>query len=121
MHRRISVFRESLDVVRALGQGAPVDYQSAIAGAPQANYDGAIVRPAANVPVLIGGVAPAAIRRAGELADGWIMAPFGTLDDYANGYALARDGAVSRLSSRSSLFAAPAGARRSALERRRNC
>lgn len=53
----------------------------------------AIVRPAAPIPLLIGGMAEAAVRRAGELGDGWIMSPFGSLDDFERGWRIARGGA----------------------------
>jgi len=44
--------------------------------------DNATVRPAARVPLYVGGHAEGALRRAGELADGWIMSPFGTVRDF---------------------------------------
>ena len=89
MDRRVGLFRESLAVLRDLLSGEAVDRSGAFFP-----LQGAIVRPAAQVPILIGGVVEAAIRRAGELGDGWIMAPFGSLDDFARGWQLAKDGAA---------------------------
>jgi alkanesulfonate monooxygenase SsuD/methylene tetrahydromethanopterin reductase-like flavin-dependent oxidoreductase (luciferase family) len=87
MERRVGVFRESILVLRALLGGAPVDHAGDFF-----QLDGAIVRPAAAVPLLIGGLAEAAVRRAGELGEGWIMAPFGSLDDFARGWRIAKEG-----------------------------
>lgn len=80
MNHRIAVFRENMAVLRELLAGAPVEYAGEFF-----QLHAVTVRPAAPVPILIGGVAEAAIRRAGALADGWIMAPFGTIDDFKRG------------------------------------
>jgi alkanesulfonate monooxygenase SsuD/methylene tetrahydromethanopterin reductase-like flavin-dependent oxidoreductase (luciferase family) len=87
--RRVGVFRESLQILRAMLTGAPIDHQGTYFELRKA-----IIAPAAPTTILIGGVADAAIRRAGELGDGWIMAPFGSLDDFARGQDLAREGAA---------------------------
>lgn len=94
MNRRVGVFRESVAVLRGLNSGEDFHYRSPSSGASDFRFDGAAVRPSAAVPLLMGGVVPAAIRRAGELAEGWIMAPFGDLDDFARGWAMARDAAA---------------------------
>jgi alkanesulfonate monooxygenase SsuD/methylene tetrahydromethanopterin reductase-like flavin-dependent oxidoreductase (luciferase family) len=87
--RRVRLFRESLTVLRELLEGEPVT-----ATGDFFPLDEAIVRPAAPVPVLIGGLVEPAIRRAGELGDGWIMAPFGSLDEFDRGWRIAREGAA---------------------------
>lgn len=86
--RRAGAFREGIEVLRALLRGEPVDH-----GGEFHPLDSATVRPASEVPILIGGGADAAIRRAGALGDGWIMGPFGDLEDFERGWELARAGA----------------------------
>jgi alkanesulfonate monooxygenase SsuD/methylene tetrahydromethanopterin reductase-like flavin-dependent oxidoreductase (luciferase family) len=87
--RRVGEFREGLAVLRELLEGEPVERAGG-----RVEVAGATVRPAARVPILIGGGAEAAIRRAGELGDGWIMGPFGGLDGFRHGRELAREGAA---------------------------
>ena len=77
MNRRVTVFRENVDVIRRLLAGEPVDYRGQLI-----QLEKAIVRPPARVPIYVGGHAEGALRRAGELADGWIMSPFGTVRDF---------------------------------------
>jgi alkanesulfonate monooxygenase SsuD/methylene tetrahydromethanopterin reductase-like flavin-dependent oxidoreductase (luciferase family) len=89
MERRVTLFREGLEVLRRLLDGAPVDHDGAFFPLHEAT-----VRPGAPVPLLIGGVADGAIRRAGELGDGWIMAPFGSLEDFGRGWSIARAAAA---------------------------
>lgn len=93
MNRRISIFRESLVILRGLNTGEDFHHQSPVGGVPGCRFEGAAVRPAAPVPILMGGVVDAAIKRAGELADGWIMAPFGSLDDFSRGWNMAQNAA----------------------------
>jgi alkanesulfonate monooxygenase SsuD/methylene tetrahydromethanopterin reductase-like flavin-dependent oxidoreductase (luciferase family) len=78
MGQRVTVFRESLTVLRQLLSGQAVAYQGKFL-----QLDEATVRPAAEVPIYIGGRVAAALRRAGELGDGWIMGPFGPVQDFA--------------------------------------
>ncbi len=77
MHRRVTVFQESVTVIRKLLAGEPVDHQGQFF-----RLEKATVRPAARVPLYVGGHAEGALRRAGELADGWIMSPFGSVHDF---------------------------------------
>lgn len=88
MDRRVGVFRDSMVALRALLAGEPVTQPG-----PVFPMQDSIVRPAAQVPILIGGIAEAAIRRAGELGDGWIMGPFGTAKDFEHGWRIAQEGA----------------------------
>jgi alkanesulfonate monooxygenase SsuD/methylene tetrahydromethanopterin reductase-like flavin-dependent oxidoreductase (luciferase family) len=77
MQKRVTVFRESVAVLRRLLTGQPVEYQGQFF-----RLQDATVRPAASVPLYIGGRAEGALRRAGELGDGWIMGPFGSVEDF---------------------------------------
>jgi len=88
MARRVAVFRESITVLRRLLEGEPVEHQGEFFRLKQAT-----VRPRAAVPLYMGGSAEGALRRAGELADGWIMGPFGTLQDFAPSWRIVQDGA----------------------------
>jgi alkanesulfonate monooxygenase SsuD/methylene tetrahydromethanopterin reductase-like flavin-dependent oxidoreductase (luciferase family) len=88
MNRRVTVFRESMQVIRRLLAGEPVDYRG-----QAIQLERAIVRPPARVPIYVGGHAEGALRRAGELADGWIMSPFGTVRDFPRLWRAVQDAA----------------------------
>jgi probable F420-dependent oxidoreductase len=88
MARRVAVFRESVTVLRRLLAGEPVDHHGEFF-----RLERATVRPPAPVPLYVGGNAEGALRRAGELADGWIMGPFGTLRDFAPAWRVVQDAA----------------------------
>jgi len=57
MNRRVTVFRESVDVIRRLSGGEPVDYRGQLI-----QLEKAIVRPPAHVPIYVGGHAEGALR-----------------------------------------------------------
>jgi probable F420-dependent oxidoreductase len=91
--RRAARTREYVAVLRALWSG-------------QASFDGEfytvppsrmeprpVQRP--GVPILLGGAVPAAIRRAGEIADGWVSRSATNLSDISSDIALVREGAES--------------------------
>jgi probable F420-dependent oxidoreductase len=88
MSRRVTVFQESVAVIRKLLAGEPVVYDGQFFRLHQA-----IVRPAARMPLYVGGHAEGALRRAGELGDGWIMGPFGTVRDFPRAWTVVRDAA----------------------------
>ncbi len=88
MKRRVSLFRESVTVLRRLLAGQPVDLQGEFF-----RLENAMVRPAAPIPLYGGGHAEGALRRAGELADGWIMGPFGTVRDFPRAWRIVKDAA----------------------------
>jgi probable F420-dependent oxidoreductase len=88
MQRRVAVFREGVTVLRRLLAGDPVDYAG-----PFVRLERATVRPAASVPIYVGGHAEGALRRAGALADGWIMGPFGTIADFQQPWRVVRESA----------------------------
>jgi len=88
MKRRVSLFRESVTVLRRLLAGQPVDLQGEFF-----RLENAMVRPAAPIPLYVGGHAEGALRRAGELADGWIMGPFGTVRDFPSAWRIVKDAA----------------------------
>jgi alkanesulfonate monooxygenase SsuD/methylene tetrahydromethanopterin reductase-like flavin-dependent oxidoreductase (luciferase family) len=88
MQKRVAVFRESVAVLRRFLTGQPVDYHGQFF-----QLQDATVRPAATIPLYIGGRAEGALRRAGELADGWIMGPFGTVQDFQQAWGIVQDAA----------------------------
>jgi len=88
MKHRVTVFRESVAVIRQLLTGKPVAYQGRFV-----RLEHATIRPAAPVPLYVGGHAEGVLRRAGELADGWIMSPFGTVRDFPALWRKVHDGA----------------------------
>jgi alkanesulfonate monooxygenase SsuD/methylene tetrahydromethanopterin reductase-like flavin-dependent oxidoreductase (luciferase family) len=88
MERRVAVFRESVAVLRQLLTGRPVGHWGQFFHLQEAT-----VRPAAGVPLYMGGQAEGALRRAGELADGWIMGPFGTVQDFQQAWRIVQTAA----------------------------
>jgi alkanesulfonate monooxygenase SsuD/methylene tetrahydromethanopterin reductase-like flavin-dependent oxidoreductase (luciferase family) len=86
--RRVAVFRESLAVLRQLLTGQAVTYRGRFF-----QLQGVMVRPAAEIPIYIGGRAEGALRRAGELADGWIMGPFGTVQEFKYAWRIVQEAA----------------------------
>ncbi len=85
---RVTVFQESVAVIRRLLAGEPVDHRGQLF-----QLEKAVVRPAARVPFYVGGHAEGALRRAGKLADGWIMSPFGTVRDFPRLWGAVQDAA----------------------------
>ena len=88
MNRRVAVFRESIEVIRQLLAGMAVNHQGQFV-----RLEKATVRPAAQVPLYVGGHAEGALRRAGAMADGWIMSPFGTVRDFPRLWGVVQDAA----------------------------
>ena len=87
MNRRVTVFRESVAVIQRLLAGEPVDYRGQLF-----QLEKATVRRlrASRSP---SAVMPGALRRAGELSDGWIMSPFGTVRDFPRLWRAVQDAA----------------------------
>ena len=88
MEKRVAVFRESIAVLRQLLSGQPVEHRGRFF-----QLQDATVRPAAEVPIYVGGRVEGALRRAGELADGWIMGPFGTVQEFLHSWRIVQDAA----------------------------
>ena len=70
-HTRGKRFDEQLEVLRKLWGGGMVEHHGALIDFPPLEISPA---PARTVPIFTGGVAPVALRRAAEKADGWIGA-----------------------------------------------
>jgi probable F420-dependent oxidoreductase len=70
-HTRGKRFDEQLEVLRKLWGGGMVEHHGALIDFPPLQISPA---PARTVPIFTGGVAPVALRRAAEKADGWIGA-----------------------------------------------
>lgn len=90
--KRVTAFEESIDALRRLFGGEPVSSPYRLGG-----LEAAVVKPAARVPILLGGRAEPALRRAGRLGDGWIMGPFGgqgSLAEFERSWQIVRDEAT---------------------------
>jgi alkanesulfonate monooxygenase SsuD/methylene tetrahydromethanopterin reductase-like flavin-dependent oxidoreductase (luciferase family) len=89
IEHRVGVFLENVSLLRALLKGEPVQHHGA-----HFDLDGATIRPAADVPLYLGGRVEAVLRRAGRIADGWIMGPFGGVDEFKRSWATVLDAAT---------------------------
>jgi probable F420-dependent oxidoreductase len=85
-------FEEYLRCLVALWTEDPVEFHGEHYSVPRSHLG---VRPVQrpHPPVLVGGAAPAALRRAGRLAQGWIGSTRQDLDSLADSVALVREGA----------------------------
>ena len=90
MKRRVSVFEQSILDLRALLRG-----DSLTVPGDEAQLNGSFVRPEASIPIHFGGRVPAVLERAGRLADGWIMGPFGGLTEFKHSWQIVQDSAIS--------------------------
>lgn len=90
--RRGARMEEYLRCLNALWTQDPVDFAGEFYTVPRSQLG---VRPVQqpHPPVLLGGEAPAALRRAGRLAQGWICSSRRTLSDVERSVAVVRDGA----------------------------
>lgn len=90
--RRGARFEEYLHVLEALWTQDPVEHHGAFYDVPRSHPGPApIQRP--RPPLLLGGAAPAALRRAGRVADGWIASSRQDLEDIGAAIDVVRDGA----------------------------
>lgn len=101
IEHRVGVFRESLRVLRLLLAGEPVNLDGTYFV-----IENATIQPAADIQILIGGIAESAINRAGELGDGWIMGPFGGVKEFRRGWQIFKEAARSAQNDREDLTAA---------------
>ncbi|MFL6238564.1 MAG: LLM class flavin-dependent oxidoreductase [Actinomycetes bacterium] len=88
--RRMDDFLQCLDAI--LSTDGPVDYKGAFYSVPNAYVEPRPVqRP--RPPMIVGGVADAALRRAGRLADGWVSASRADLSSVGASIQKVRDAA----------------------------
>jgi probable F420-dependent oxidoreductase len=93
MEQRGRRFDEWLDALHAVLTEDPVSFEGEHYTVPRSHVAPAPVQ-APRPPLLLGGSAPAALRRAGTRGDGWISSSRATLDDIRDGGRLVREAAV---------------------------
>jgi probable F420-dependent oxidoreductase len=93
MEQRGRRFDEWLDALHAVLTEDPVSFEGEHYTVPRSHIAPAPVQ-APRPPLLLGGSAPAALRRAGTRGDGWISSSRATLDDIRDGGRLVREAAV---------------------------
>ncbi|MET7425811.1 LLM class flavin-dependent oxidoreductase [Dactylosporangium sp. NPDC005555] len=93
MRRRAARTREYVAVLRALWSGS-TSFDGEFYTVPPGRMEPRPVQDA-GVPILLGGAVPAAVRRAGEIADGWVSRSATDLSDISSDVALVRAGAAS--------------------------
>jgi probable F420-dependent oxidoreductase len=92
--RRAARTREYVAVLRALWSGSTGGFDGEFYTVPPSRMEPRPVqRP--GVPILLGGAVPAAIRRAGEIGDGWVSRSATDLSNISADIALVRQGAES--------------------------
>ena len=92
MQRRGARMEEYLSCLEALWTQDPVEFAGEFYTVPRAHTG---LRPAQrpHPPLLLGGAAPAALRRAGRRAQGWISSTRQDLDEIGDAIAVVREGA----------------------------
>ena len=86
MSERVAHLRESIIVLRRLLAGDSVTYAGRFYRLEKATIRPAAIR-SGGMPLYMGGRVDAALRRAAELADGWINGPFSSPDDFRESWA----------------------------------
>lgn len=92
MEQRGRRFEEWLDALHALLTQDPVSFEGELYRVPRSHVAPRPVQQP-RPPVLLGGSAPAALRRAGTRGDGWISSSRATLEDIRTGGQIVRDAA----------------------------
>jgi probable F420-dependent oxidoreductase len=93
MEQRGRRFDEWLDALHALLTEDPVSFEGEHYTVPRSHVAPSPVQ-SPRPPLLLGGSAPAALRRAGTRGDGWISSSRATLDEIRTGARLVREAAV---------------------------
>ena len=88
--KRVAHLRESITVLRGLLSGEPVTYEGRFYKLDEATVRPAVTRPG-GILLYMGGRVDAALRRAGELTDGWIGGPFSPPEDYRTSWATVQE------------------------------
>lgn len=92
MEQRGRRFEEWLDALHALLTQDPVSFEGELYRVPRSHVAPRPVQQP-RPPVLLGGSAPGALRRAGTRGDGWISSSRATLEDIRTGGQIVRDAA----------------------------
>ncbi len=93
MRHRGTRMEEYVRVLRALWGRQPCEFSGEFYTVPRGSVLPGPVQPG-GPPVLLGGLAPVALRRAGRIADGWVTSSRADLSGIAAGIAIIRDAAT---------------------------
>jgi probable F420-dependent oxidoreductase len=93
MDRRGARTAEYVRVLRALWGHQPVEFSGEFYSVPRGTMAPAPVQPG-GPPILLGGLAPRALRRVGQIADGWVTSSRADLSQIAASIAIVRDAAA---------------------------
>jgi probable F420-dependent oxidoreductase len=93
MQRRGTRTREYVRVLRALWGAQPAEFSGEFYTVPRGATAPAPVQPG-GPPILLGGMAPSALRRIGQIADGWVTSSRTDLSRIGDGLAEVRNAAV---------------------------
>jgi len=93
MERRGARLAEYVRVLRVLWGPQPAEFSGEFYQVPRGSTAPAPVQPG-GPPILLGGAAPAALRRAGRIADGWVTSSRADLSAIAGSIAVIRESAA---------------------------
>lgn len=93
MQRRGARTAEYIQVLRALWGKQPAEFAGEFYAVPRGSALPAPVQPG-GPPILLGGTAPVALRRAGRIADGWVTSSRADLSAIGENIAVVREAAV---------------------------
>jgi len=93
MQRRGARAAEYVRVLRTLWRGGPIEFSGEFYSVPRGSTAPVPVQPG-GPPILLGGLAPRALERAGQIADGWVTSSRTDLSKIAAGIAVVRGAAA---------------------------